>query len=440
LVHVVAGILLLVAVDVGVELIEGDSISSGFIGEVYEGFISDPVGTSLTVGVFLLSVELGLVSLAWLLAGWGAVDEPLFASYRHALRRVWLQSGQAVVVALMIFCAVFAINTSVEAWQDAHEHELAALWEELHTDVDHDEFIRKWQRIEDLQWKMEPWYVRLKSVMTFWTMVLSTAWLLWSLLRSVGIRRNPAAAERPPTCETCGYNLTGLSMDGRCPECGTAVADSLGDDHRQGSPWDRRRRIGYLSAWWQCLWNPIVDPYRFARQLRACSETTVHRGYLLINVALTTAAIGLAASAIWAVMTSAYRYDTQRMLWENFCILVAGAGLIGGLFALAFCLFSAGLIALWYRWLQLRSLLAAAFQCASYLSGYLLLATVLSMATGMAMMVANQQQWFSPISDAYDLPHELLTAAVWFVITMLCLLVYIPLLLRATAGTRYANK
>ena len=28
-------------------------------------------------------------------------------------------------------------------------------------------------------------------------------------------------------CDGCGYNLRGLSADGRCPECGHAVADSL---------------------------------------------------------------------------------------------------------------------------------------------------------------------------------------------------------------------
>jgi hypothetical protein len=39
------------------------------------------------------------------------------------------------------------------------------------------------------------------------------------------------------TCRRCGYNLRGLSADGRCPECGTAVAISLeGDLLRYAAP------------------------------------------------------------------------------------------------------------------------------------------------------------------------------------------------------------
>jgi hypothetical protein len=39
----------------------------------------------------------------------------------------------------------------------------------------------------------------------------------------------PAIAEDTP-CRKCGYNLRGLSSDGRCPECGTSVGFSLQGD------------------------------------------------------------------------------------------------------------------------------------------------------------------------------------------------------------------
>ena len=33
-------------------------------------------------------------------------------------------------------------------------------------------------------------------------------------------------------CRRCGYNLRGLSTDGACPECGTAVGQSTFQLHR----------------------------------------------------------------------------------------------------------------------------------------------------------------------------------------------------------------
>jgi hypothetical protein len=40
-------------------------------------------------------------------------------------------------------------------------------------------------------------------------------------------------------CEKCGYVLSGLRLDGHCPECGTPIAQSH-PDRRVGSPWQQR--------------------------------------------------------------------------------------------------------------------------------------------------------------------------------------------------------
>jgi hypothetical protein len=39
-----------------------------------------------------------------------------------------------------------------------------------------------------------------------------------------------AAIEQDTPCRKCGYNLRGLSVEGRCPECGTSVGFSLQGD------------------------------------------------------------------------------------------------------------------------------------------------------------------------------------------------------------------
>src|SRR2546423_4326820 len=46
-------------------------------------------------------------------------------------------------------------------------------------------------------------------------------------------------AEHDILCEGCGYTLNGLPDDGRCPECGKPIAESIG--HPRVPPaWERR--------------------------------------------------------------------------------------------------------------------------------------------------------------------------------------------------------
>jgi hypothetical protein len=51
-------------------------------------------------------------------------------------------------------------------------------------------------------------------------------------------------SDRP--CATCGYNLRGLQPDGLCPECGSLVSDSLGNDALEWRDewWVKRHRAG----------------------------------------------------------------------------------------------------------------------------------------------------------------------------------------------------
>jgi len=66
-----------------------------------------------------------------------------------------------------------------------------------------------------------------------------------------------AAAALPRTlrCHHCGYALTGLRGDGRCPECGAFIADALHVWKRD----EAERRIAELA---RASWSPV--PYRAA--------------------------------------------------------------------------------------------------------------------------------------------------------------------------------
>lgn len=67
------------------------------------------------------------------------------------------------------------------------------------------------------------------------SVVLATSflgiWALWLFIRGgaryTGPAEGPAWQPQKPQCESCGYRLTGLSVESSCPECGSPVAESL---------------------------------------------------------------------------------------------------------------------------------------------------------------------------------------------------------------------
>lgn len=71
----------------------------------------------------------------------------------------------------------------------------------------------------------------------------------------------------PPRCDGCGYDLTAQPIDGRCPECGHAVVESIGGfSPRIGQPADDARRpLGiprYLKAAATVLFHPMEFYHR----------------------------------------------------------------------------------------------------------------------------------------------------------------------------------
>jgi len=66
-------------------------------------------------------------------------------------------------------------------------------------------------------------------------------------------------AEADLLCESCGYTLSGLPLTGNCPECGDAIASSIGD-HRHPPRWERERTF---QAWVETSWLILLHPTRF---------------------------------------------------------------------------------------------------------------------------------------------------------------------------------
>jgi len=96
--------------------------------------------------------------------------------------------------------------------------------------------------------------------------LILSLWTLVSLI--IAARqdyRTSAAMPQPhdPWCEVCGYNLTGADPNGRCPECGKPIAESLAAGARPPTPWESRPSFLNFST----IRNQIIQLVRQPRQL-----------------------------------------------------------------------------------------------------------------------------------------------------------------------------
>ena len=193
--------------------------------------------------------EIGCVVVALMVMPWGATDEPLRSSFAHALRRVWLHTTQAVPMFVLGGVPI----TCMEHLRWLFMRSIQA------------------QRTARRGWETYPWWIRNDEVIIGYIAVAVSLWFLWALFRAAGVPRQGSAPARPPTCEYCGYNLTGTPISGRCPECGVPAVMSLGPDVRSGTAYDRAANGGF-TAMQRCWLDAILRPKTIGRQIQGSSH------------------------------------------------------------------------------------------------------------------------------------------------------------------------
>lgn len=87
----------------------------------------------------------------------------------------------------------------------------------------------------------------------------------WLSAAARGVAQTPSDEAQPPRCESCGYDLTDLPMEARCPECGIDVAKSLVDTLRRGCAWQLSTDP---ASWLQSVLQIAVRPAQFYSRLR----------------------------------------------------------------------------------------------------------------------------------------------------------------------------
>lgn len=393
----------------------------------------------LAILALAAAIEGGLILLATLLMPWGARDEPAADSFRHALRRTWLHGGHAAFLILVVGIALVKIDAYRYNWhqsvrervQTVHpgRRPVGATPEEL---AAYDRQVFIFQQASQKQYNNPPYLVKHDDEAMSYIVILACIWFLWALLRGLGADRPVRTPEHPPMCRACGYNLTGLPPDGRCPECGRPVADSIGPDASPGPAWERPADPsgGYLRTLYAWMWSAPTE----ASDLRLTPARRRHPTFLLINVILCglAAGIGIALIFWWDETSRGRDFDREILtlgapitgsIWSAFVLLfAAGAAFVPGMVMLA---------------RDRRNLLSGTFQAACYCSGWLLAWTAVGVAT-LAVTVLRFDDLIKPIAQSINVRPHLFAPLINLTVHAACGLLFVVTVYRASAGVRYA--
>jgi hypothetical protein len=275
----------------------------------------------------------------------------------------------------------------------------------------------------------------------FWNFIYMGAYLIsflifggivgWFTLRALAVPRSGDVyrpkSRWPALCETCGYNIVGLTGEQTCPECGRPAETSL------NTPRGTQQHTT-LTMMRMALFNPAA----LGDILRVHTRTSGYAKALAITAItlLLTGPLGV----FYIFMVSQIFIDDMWMdgVFDFLQLFLIG-GLFTGLGAMAggvtLALVAGSVVALVDRMFGKRNLLPACCQAACYASGYLLfLVTLMYGLTAVIVLLIDRlfnQMGFYWIFEMIPLA-----------LIAVCLLLTLPYLVivgRIVRNTRYAN-
>ncbi len=136
------------------------------------------------------------------------------------------------------------------------------------------------------------------EMVLFTAIAVAAAWFAYLSGRVVESVPSSAATDLPPRCEGCGYDLTHVSAEGRCTECGRPVCDSLVPGRtRWGSDWAARRTA---VAWVSTACEVLFRPTAFYGSLQVRRPLVDDRGFARVNYALLAVLAGAWVGCMFA--------------------------------------------------------------------------------------------------------------------------------------------
>jgi len=378
----------------------------------FEGLDWAPNATVLWVLVAGLLLEVILLPLAAVLMSWGSADESFGQSYLHALRRLWLHAGHLAIVVVAVNAMSTRLYRAGERWKTEFEsiNPVPAYPRGARPGSDAWHKYQEAQRQHRSQWQRaamdRPWCLRQQNsaCMIFRAILLMWYWV--ALLRALGASRPIRSTwSEDPTCQTCAYILTGVGMEGRCPECGQPVRDSLGSGARPGTVWQTRRRDGWFSAALKTFWAATVRAYRFGRAMRLGGDDPAHRSYLGLCL-LPIFLIGAAAIPTYELAHYLQTGAPVRSMAPDkvsWCGAYVEVGFLTMLIVLVLILSTASAFGAFYWIWHKRNLLSGTMQAAAYQAGLLVVwiaVVVLSLAAAAGRYLGpNVSAWHLVFSE-----------------------------------------
>jgi hypothetical protein len=407
---------------------------------VVDAFADDPkLMFLIVVGVALL-IEAVFVWLAFWMMPWGAVDEPLRASFSHTLRRVWCQSPHALLIILLIGGLTAQLDRLDDAWTTDHP---VAYPPNPATSANIAPNTPAWttyfeevRRIEREARAAKPWYLRFQDAIAVDFGFLCGVWFLGATLRAVGVPRTGPPMPRQPRCDACGYDLTLMPMDSRCPECGEPVAASLGADARPGTPWQRPGN-SLLLAWWQTFRKAVRQPTVFGRTLQLQTPGTAHRRFLLLPMPIIFLVGAASPPALY------FTIEGHSPFPDDAHLVLMGSPVFGMCCMAGTLMVSLGMASrcgILHNFRDKRNLLSGAVQVVSYLLPFLVLWQIFGAITGIMAIVLSKAPGFQVMCASTWIPPETWAFLTWFFPNLIWGVVYWWLARTAVAATRYANR
>lgn len=237
--------------------------------KIDQQFVRHPYVSSAALAGIILSIEIGHLLLALLVMPWGAHDEPLRNSYRNALRHTWLRTAHVLPCVLLVGTVSLALHNMQFEWlranpapkrpvqppavavatsDSAYEQAVAEYEAAV---VQYREQMARAQEAWKTWAAQTPWHVTYSVPLAVQTAFITALWLLWGLFRGVGASRHTPLIERPPMCEACGYNLSTIPMESRCPRVRRSGCDFSGTGCQAGNRMatgTRTRTLGCVVA------------------------------------------------------------------------------------------------------------------------------------------------------------------------------------------------
>ncbi len=409
-----------------------DLVLIGYWQEFIAEFARNPGMSLAIVAGVALTIELYFVVLCGVVAPFGAARESWQDSSRHVYRRVWLHTPHACIVAIVIGVVVI----TPDRWRDRWQEERLALYEQAHT-VPTDAKALSEYRNE--QWRSvyfgrRPWFIHVVPVAEASTVAMSIIWAAWALLRGVSAWRPMRPVTEPPLCRGCGYVLTGLRRDGRCPECGRDVMKSLDPHLSPGCPWDHRAVTGRMHAYLATAGQVLLQPRQFSYRLNPVSPKRESIRYLAVSVA----AVGLVV--VFAIVPLAFISErSARSLLNITDILQAGIYLATVLMGIALGItgLTALVVGIVAHHRTKRNALGGVAQHAAYAS---VLLPVWVLISGLLFVfLMHNDVLLRALGSLIGVRPDAIAVLVWLGINLLFLVFFVGNVFRGAAGVRYAT-